>query len=166
MQERFRLSDIINTPASLLSQWLIIFFSLALNFTAILGQCKLPTVSFAFSFSGWHSDSKRNWVKQPDITTLLSRSNAPGVVTSWSKIRTPIMDHGFHMLSSVQCNLLRHLQVLYSTVIVQNNVASLDGSEIWIINVSTPQPKSVPVPMYPHHSSETMVPTALSIWGV
>lgn len=34
---RFRLPDIINTPASFLSQWLITFFSLALNFTAVLG---------------------------------------------------------------------------------------------------------------------------------
>lgn len=65
------------------------------------------------------------------------------------------MDHSFHLLSSVQCNLLRHLQVIYSTVIAQNNVVILDGSEIWIINVSSPQTKSVPAPMSPHHNFRT-----------
>lgn len=73
------------------------------------------------------------------------------------------MDHSFHLLSSVQYSLLRHLQVIYSTVIAQNNAVSLDGSEIWIINTSSPQPRSVPAPTSPHHHLEpqTMLLTAL-----
>lgn len=56
------------------------------------------------------------------------------------------MDHSFHLLNSVQGNLLRHLQVIYSTVIAQNNVVSLqDSRKIWIINIRTPQPKSFSV---------------------
>lgn len=41
---------------------------------------------------------------------------------------------------------------MYSTVIAQNNVLSLDGNEIWIINIYSPQQKCVPVPMSPHHN--------------
>lgn len=49
------------------------------------------------------------------------------------------MDHSFHLLNVVQYNLLRHLHVMYSTVIAQNNVLSLSGNEIWIININSPQ---------------------------
>lgn len=49
------------------------------------------------------------------------------------------MDHSFHLLNVVQYNLPRHLHVMYSTVIAQNNVLSLSGNEIWIININSPQ---------------------------
>lgn len=68
------------------------------------------------------------------------------------------MDHSFHLLSSVQCNLLRHLQVIYSTVIAQNNVV---GSEIWIINISSPQAPQSPRLLTIISAPQTMVPTAL-----
>lgn len=45
---RFRLPDVINTPASFLSQWLIIFFSLALNFPAMLGLWVILARSLMF----------------------------------------------------------------------------------------------------------------------
>lgn len=73
------------------------------------------------------------------------------------------MDHSFHLLSSVQCNLLRHLQVIYSTVIAQNNVV---GSEIWIINISSPQAPQSPRLLTIISAPQTMVPTALWIWGI
>lgn len=66
--------------------------------------------------------------------------------------KKPIMDHSFHLLTSVQDNLLRHLHVMYSPVIAQNNVLSLGGNEIWIINVNSPPQKSVPVSLSPHQN--------------
>lgn len=54
------------------------------------------------------------------------------------------MDHSSQLLNSLQDNLLRHLHVMYSTVISQNNVLTLAGNEIWIINTNAPQQKSAP----------------------
>lgn len=65
------------------------------------------------------------------------------------------MDHSFHLLNVVQYNLLRHLHVMYSTVIAQNNVLSLSGNEIWIININSPQQKSIPFPLSPCCNSES-----------
>jgi len=61
------------------------------------------------------------------------------------------MDHSFHLLNSDQYNLLRHLHIIYSPVIAQNNVLSLDGNDIWIIKVKSPQQKCVLVSLSPHH---------------
>lgn len=68
------------------------------------------------------------------------------------KSKNLIMDPSFHLLNSVQYNLLRHLHVMYSPVIAQNNVLSLGGNEICIINVNSPQQKCVPDSLSPHHN--------------
>lgn len=59
------------------------------------------------------------------------------------------MDRSFHLLNSVQYHLLRHSHIRYSTVAAQNKVLSLDGNEIWIININSPQQKCVPISMSP-----------------
>lgn len=61
------------------------------------------------------------------------------------------MDHSFHLLNSVQSNLLRHLHAMNSTIFAHTNILSLSSNEIWIINVNSPQQKYVPILMFPHH---------------
>lgn len=68
------------------------------------------------------------------------------------KTKNSIMDHSLHLVNAVQYNLLRHLHVIYSAVIAQNNVWSLDGNEIWIVTVNSLPQKCVPVPVSSHHN--------------
>lgn len=67
------------------------------------------------------------------------------------------MDHSFHLLNSVQYSLLRHLRIMYSTDIAQNNVLSQWMAMKFGSLTSAPLNKSVcvPIPMTPHHNFRT-----------
>lgn len=73
------------------------------------------------------------------------------------------MDHSSQLLNSLQDNLLRHLHVMYSTVISQNNVLTLAGNEIWIINTNAPQQKSAPVLPSPYCNSDSETQTHVAL---